>query len=76
MYLKVKSGVVLDGRISVSPDPQSAEVEAAEIGSLLIGKRIQEIKDWKALLGSFDAFRNSEEALKLGQWLNEMFGTP
>jgi len=73
-YLKVKSGAVLESRLSVSEDSEIASMEAEKVHCYLAGKPIYNIQDWKETLRRSDAFQNPDEASMLGSWLNDMFG--
>ncbi|KAI9881001.1 MAG: Biotin/lipoate A/B protein ligase [Pleopsidium flavum] len=73
VYLKIRSGAILDSRICVSEDSEIANIEAEGVQRLIAGQQLYKIQDWKQILQQSNAFQEPETSFKVGQWLNEIF---
>ena len=72
--MKAKSGVILDSRICMAEDSENANLEAETIKNFLAGQPVHQVHDWEETLQDSHAFENCEDSIRLGEWLNVMFG--
>lgn len=73
VFLRVKSGVILESHISLSPDAEEAIVEAKNLHARIQGRRLYEMGDWVELLS--DGFSRSAAGGFLAHWLARILST-
>lgn len=70
VFLEVKHGSITQSHISVSSDPELAQMEAEQIGGILRGMRLHEIGDWGHLFHDLDRWTHSGGLI--ASWLSQM----
>ncbi|KAL1959233.1 hypothetical protein VTO42DRAFT_2739 [Malbranchea cinnamomea] len=74
VFFRFKHGEIVEGRISTSPDPSVAQSQEMRVNSVLAGRVLHEITDWKELLDASQALGPDEEVARLARWLDEKLG--
>ncbi|KAL6714835.1 hypothetical protein ACLMJK_007095 [Lecanora helva] len=73
VYLKVKSGQIVESNVSISPNQDDALDEARMFSDALKGKFIRDFVDFNQILNQADHDMQSE-VYNISKWLNDMFG--
>lgn len=74
MYLKVRSGIVTESKVSIPSNRNTAGVESKIFDQVLKDRHIQDIKDFNISLGGEANNALSSDISSISRWLNAVFG--
>ena len=67
-------GAITSSHIALASNESEAQAESDKIAKAMVGKKVYEIGDWNGVFQEIDAFKNRDQATKLSNWLNGLFG--
>ncbi|KAI1988055.1 hypothetical protein LOZ53_002547 [Ophidiomyces ophidiicola] len=75
VFLRLKSGKIVESHISMSADPEAAQAQSYRVHEILRDRALHEISDWAPILTRVaDAFDCAQDAFNLAGWLNSKLG--